>query len=69
MPTIQVVHKILGKAMICDQCSRLNFDNPDPTSIFIRCKGEIIEVSKVLIAYQEEEVVCKTQRIIGKIDK
>lgn len=54
MPTIRVVHKILGKAMICDQCSRLNFDNPDPTSMFIRVKGEIIEVSKHLVRYAED---------------
>lgn len=39
MPTIVVIHKNLGRAMICDQCSRLNFDNPDPTSIFIRHEG------------------------------
>lgn len=54
MPTITVVHRFLGKAVICDQCNRLNFDNPDPTSIFIRHKGEIIEVSKALVRYAED---------------
>lgn len=48
-----VWHRNLGECFITDECNYLQHDNPDPTSIFIEHDGEVKEVTRNLVKFEE----------------
>lgn len=45
-------HKFLGGIEITEECLKMSFDNPDPTSMFIWHDGIIKEVSRCLVYFE-----------------
>lgn len=57
-------HVNLGSVLIDDACEYLNHKNPDPTSIFVRKDGEILEVTKALVSDISNKALDRHSRMV-----
>ena len=49
MPLGWYLHKNLGRVEIDNSCLLMQSKNADPTSVFILCEGDMLEVTKALL--------------------